>query len=654
MNSWDDLAKFLAVEIPPTTQPFSYVTLSKWVKEWAEGPIEGVETPLPPAEEKKEEPPIDNIGESGRVVIGNTKGKTYGKVTLFPEQQAVVNVLVEKYKKGEKSFLNDGDTGSGKTYIAGAFICELLALGVGDNPFKTAPIQIYTAKTVRQSYRKVLREMGILDKCQVMSYSDLTSSTATGMFKKKEDFYQEGVLHYDWFPTAIPDIVIFDECHKLMNVDSQCTKAARGMYVTKQHPITLHMSATPFVKVNDAGTFVVSMRKAFPQLGYGQVVTSPGFKDFAQIICEEPDKPNTAAMKRLKEALSSNVISTPRVKWPSWQVNASWVVDFENDRDREVYNSAFRRYQENCKKSGKNSDFGSLEFWVLLTQFRKTVEPLRAPAIVRRILSNIDNRKVTVVASAFKQIIISILFEMIEKKLLTRKQISVIWGGMKKFRPELVLSRERLDYLVKHMHEWTDQDRICVEETLRFMDDQLFNDETPEEQEYRHNKLREFGLFSAQNEIQRQLEVDKCQEGEAKLVLMTLAAGGVGLSLDRNNPSLWERELLITPVYNGREVRQGMGRLNRRKTEPGPVYQYVTYMGGTYEETHVMPRMEEKFACLGAFSGKNMFIAPDPNEEVKAIARRTREQIERDAQLDGSQVSGAASPEEEEEEEDES
>ncbi len=602
LPSWDVLAARLNISIPESyyKEVFSAVTLRRFLNYWID---EDPET-------------FARKPESTRVLkydLDNIPRPFYGKVQLFPEQQYIIQPILDKILQPDgTAVLQDCRTGGGKTFVSAAICAELFKSSVFDSDeWLETPtlIRVYTPKAVRIQYYRVFCDCGLKEyiddgRIVIDNYAALYSSRSVELLREVYDSFND-ITTVKWHGVARPYLTILDECHVLANPGTKQTKAIRALANDGKRTHFIHFSATPFVKVNDTETFVATVRRP---LWHGKVVDSSNFKLFAADHAADPSKPNVEAIKRVRATLSNHIISMPYVKWPSRQVNSVVVCDFSTERDREVYNAAYKRWQDAAAKLGK-SPSSKFEAWIALGQFSKAAEPLRAHYFTNKIISNFRAKsKATIIATRFKSTIIKTLHQLIQAGL-TRRDISIIWGGVDRVNPDNLMDYNEAVALLQSSAIPDDKTFRRIEATLDFYEDRIMAGETEEEQAERHALLHSWGLFGAQSADARQLEIDRFQSGESTVCLFTCAAGGTGLSLDKNRKSLLDREVYISPTFNGREAAQAMGRTVRRATVQPQVFQYMCFLRGTVEETMIMPIMDSKLACIAGMNKANLDMA---------------------------------------------
>lgn len=658
IKSWPAIEAMFNIKVPESwaSKPFTYINVASphgsFCSYWVMSVMARLEASVSAPVEVAHKAHIDKAVQ------------TFGEITLHPEQQGVHNGIMDALfgPRGEKAVLFDGATGSGKTPVGLSIICELVKRGVlalPENRFRLHPFMIFCPKGVAEHWRREAERMGLgklvaTKKILIFTDTSFNTNDKSIYMQEEENFITEEV-HDVWNPILTPVFTIIDECHRYVNRDTARTKAIVALKkACGDQGKFLCLSATPFEKVNDLFMFTFLCDKDF----MGVRVNESSFKYFATLLDATPQKPNREAMKRARNVLASNIVSAPYIKPKFKAVNVVWIVDFENDRARQIYKSAHERLQEARRKAGKNTMFGQFQALVALNDYRYTVEPLRAWALAERAAENYKaGTFATVIGGAFKEVLTTVAYILIDKHHIPREHISVIWGGKKEFRPEDILSQEELNGILGHpdpMSLFKDHSLLRkVRITLRYLQDKHEHMESAEEQSIRHAKMKELRLVGKQSDNTRQLEIDKFQDGTSRICLFTNASGGIGLSLDRSKDFLLPREGLFTPVYSGKEFQQVLGRLVRRQSLSDAI-QRICMMAGTVEEYHVAPILDEKLKCIAEITNRNFdcvdLLSRDVDGGLAHIVPRDIAQATKDAELDDTIVD--ARPDEDDDDDD--
>jgi hypothetical protein len=652
LKSWTDIERLFNLAVPQTFKdmPWSYANLSIFKTFW----ISNVEQRLqllttPTTSEPK--------------VIINKDVSKFGTFTLYPEQEGCYRSIYEAFTERKyQAILQDGFTGAGKMIIGCAVIKKWVddgMLDLADVKFRLHPIIIFTPKIVAETWRRTIEAFGLgklLARQTIRIFNDSEFPTREGqLFVQEHEDMTTGEVSLIWNPIMCPKIAILDESHRYVNPKSYRTKCIRALVQCKMDKHIAWMSATPMETINNSYLFAIACNAEL----LGMKVTHETFKYFAGLLDATPQKPNREAMKRLRQVLSPYIFSIPYVKPKFKAINMVQLIDFECAQHQQIYESAHQRYIEACSKAGKNTMYGSFEKAIALANYRKTVEPLRAYWIADRIAYNYKRQVASAVGTAFKETITNVAWLLSSKYNIPRERISIIWGGKKEYKPENLLSKEQLDDLLKDpgmtLIKRCQEDKTLrkqITTTLRYMQDRDEHSETISEQAIRHNRLRELKLVGTQSANQRQIEIDKYQNGESIAALFTNASGGIGLSFDKYKPELWKREGLFTPVYSGKEFQQVLGRLVRRASIED-ADQLICMMRGTVEEYHVAPILDEKLKCIAEITNRNFDIIELLLRTDSKIPTRVRDHNEAvvDAEKDNTVVSDIISSTEEDEDE---
>lgn len=659
LRSWEDIEKHFSLKVDSLfkSKEFNFANFSTFREVYKNS----VEARLVASTDTHR----DKVQEK---ILIDKNVSTFGDVTLFPEQEGCFKAIRDALfiKRTAKAAYQDGTMGSGKTYIAAALLAwKIHVQGALKDPLlslKPHPFMIFTPKGVVEHWKRILEAYGLGEyvakrKIYVFSNGEFTTDIGDMFCPLIEDDIT-GDVHYEWNPVLTPDFGILDEAHNYIRPETARTQRILAMIyaMRKSRPpgSVLFMSATPGEKVNDFRTFAIAVDTDF----MGFRVNADTFKQFASMLDKEPNKPNREAMKRARNVLSPFIFSIPYVKPKFKAINTVWVVDFLSDGHRKIYSSAHERYVEACRKSGKNTAWGRFQVFIELNNYRKTVEPLRAGHLAARAAENYHSGKLaTAIGCAFKETVAETVFQLVDRYNISRDHISIVWGGKRQYKTEDLLTREEIDKILREGGlERLIADRALLKRvrlTLRYLQDQHEHEESPEMQAHRHQRLYDLGLLGKQGDNARQIEIDKFQDGSSRICIFTLASGGVGLSFDRDKESLLPREGLFTPVYNGKEFQQVLGRLVRRASLSDAI-QRIVMMKGTVEEYHVAPILDEKLKCIAEITNRNFDIIDLLQRDAPSVAPKLRniDQASIDAEKDDTIVTDFIDKKDDEDEDD--
>jgi hypothetical protein len=642
LRNWDALSTSLGVRIPEcyTRQNISFDLVRQFADFW----VNSVETRME-VTSMDHNPPVVPIAKSEAEL-------TFGSVKLYPEQAGCFLAVRDALwtNRTHRAVMNDGGTGSGKTFLAGALIAEVFKQGhhidqgippmyqkmLANLPYR---VLIITRKSIIPQYKAVLERFGLGqylrdNRIVVTNYNQLSSQFADIFVKEKFNPYT-GASELEFISGFKPYLVIYDECQGLRNRDTQQTRFVLAMNAIEDPPLQVFMSATPWVTVNDCRTFVIAAKHEY----MGARISASNFDTFAGAHAARPDKPNKEAAKRLRKTLAPYIFSFPKIKWPHKAINQVLITEFETDTDRELYNKAYTVFLERKAKTGQNTAFGRFDEFVAIGQFRKTAEPLRVGTLIKESIAQLANGKSVIIGCAYRETVARYVHRMIYQHGFKRSDISIIWGGKRAWKQDQLLDQSALQTLFDRMasgDELDDDERKALIETTNYITERLMSGETDAEQAKRLAEMTELGLTGTQDPYTRQQEIDNFQSGRSRICIFTLAAGGVGLSLDHDRPTTLPRVGYFTPVYSGPEAQQALGRAVRRGTL-SDTEQYLVYMAGTIEE-QVAAAMDTKLACIAEMTG-NFFnlLELDTAKVHLGSTFRTKDQVLADSELDTAQ-----------------
>lgn len=200
--------------------------------------------------------------------------------------------------------------------------------------------------------------------------------------------------------------------------------------------------------------------------------------------------------------------------------------------------------------------------------------------------------------------------------------IAAIWVAKLKYRQTSELLRKKqtarraIDLIKTHNRQIIIASNFV--ETLRAMWKELT--------EFHHLKKDQIGfVVGSQNELERQKMVDNFQCGKIGVLLATLKAGGVGLSLHHCQPEARPRHVLLPPTWSGIELVQMLGRAHG-PTSLSTTHQDVIWLKDTIE-VDVAARVKERFSCLKEIVTKKESWVDLFNKEAKDLTQADNEKI---------------------------
>lgn len=115
-------------------------------------------------------------------------------------------------------------------------------------------------------------------------------------------------------------------------------------------------------------------------------------------------------------------------------------------------------------------------------------------------------------------------------------------------------------------------------------------------------------IVGGQSEKERQAQIDKFQRGDADIMLFTMTAGGVGISLHHDRTTSRPRHVILPPTWSAIDLVQALGRAHRL-TSLSPTTQEILWYGDTVEDK-VKVVVERKTKCLSkAIIAREQFVS---------------------------------------------
>jgi len=465
-------------------------------------------------------------------------------------EQLVYNLT----REGHAANMLRARVGLGKTYILCKAIRDLLAQGWFNDKPSPYPVIWLTAATVVEQTQRVLDSYGLGKKVFVTNYDQLRSEFGEIWLKTYSEHERgELVIKYAWTDPLVSKLVIFDECQKLKNTDSQQSRICLAL--TKV-PGTrfIFSSASPFTRVCEAKNFAVSTRHRY-KFGWSMIdLDERHWPDFAQWIAgnTDPAEHSPTACKRLREELNKYFVEPKGVQSKYHSRNGCCLINFQSPTEAEFYNAAYARYIEELAKIDRDAPGGIAAIWVAILKFRQAAELIKAPHLALAAWESVKAGKAAVVVCNFRATLAKVCETLHKSFKVSRDEISMVWGGLGKAKPDA--------------------------SSPYYVDESLDLDLGP------------------QSRKARQKEIDRFQSGKSLYCLFTFKSGGVGLSLHHAKAGLRPRETFVSTTYSAIELVQSFGR-SHRITSLSDTVQTVLFYRGTIEE-QVADKVAIKLKCL--------------------------------------------------------
>lgn len=390
------------------------------------------------------------------------------------------------------------------------------------------------------------------------------------------------------------------------------------------------------------------------------VVTLENWAEFAAKVSYpgHPDDLNEAAVARLMDALGGYAYVAKNVRPQFKARNRIQLIDFLTAEDRKSYALAWEEFQEKKRKlEGDGAANYRHQILLELLIFKMKAELLKAPVLAREMYLARQNGFAPICAVNYKQTIAKVVQILIEDYNVSRDDISLIWGGDKRFDmrdDERLSQKEITSYLISVAQDMNKYDKRKHKKIQMQMEADVAG---------LSNLPKEWRL-GAQSSKQRQDEIDRFQADKSTYCFFTFKSGGVGLSLHHSDDLTKEkvrrkpgsgyayvedipripilpRKVFVTPTYSAMELVQGLGR-GARITSLSDTEQIITFFINTIE-THVAMKVSQRLKCLrSAVRAKERWDLDD------AIWDGDTSSLGRDTKLIESPSDAIAEPDEEE------
>jgi len=538
-------------------------------------------------------------------------------------------------KQGHTADLNIGKTGDGKTFYAGQLIRWFLDSGFLELHQTVSPWQIlYVTKAsiVEQTKEDLNIHFGIdtIKECYVTNYEQLRSSLGSNMIDQVSVVSGGAATKtFVWRHFVNPLVIVWDECHSLKNKDSTQSQIAQAFNNLKMPTFQIFMSATPFSKVEQAICFAVATKKKF-HIGFGEVpISNENFPQIAKKIASPNDinEFDKGAIKRLLKEFSPYITTFKNVRRKFKGILNTLPIDFETEEERLQYKKAWDTYlEEKARIEGSSDGIKNSRFLILVQflKFRQAASMIKSRYVARRMYEDWCKGFAPVYAVDFKGSVAKTLLYLHNDYNIPRSKISVIWGGDKAFggHEEKYSKEEIHNVLAACMRGETIEMKVLKEITnqLSFQSAGLGN--IPPELD-----------LGPQNPDKRWREIKRFQTGKSEFCFFTFKAGGAGLSLHQNKPTLRPRRQYNAPVYNEMEMIQAEGRTAREGSLSNTEITTLVYRNTI--EVPVVQRVMDKRQCSAAVSGHGHAEGTSDNLINKELSAQLEDEMKKIAALLG-------------------
>jgi len=500
--------------------------------------------------------------------------------------------------------------GSGKTYILGSVISNLLEAGIVERCKSISPWPIFyvTAASIVEQSEEVLKyDFGLdtVNTVQVVNIEFFRTKFG-GMLVKRQMVVvnNEAAESFTWVPNLLPALIVWDESQMLAREQAIQTKIACAVAdAMNENPnktklcYQIDSSATPFSRVVEAKHFVVASGIEFEYRGHKRPVTNTNWTTFARQIASpfDPELYSVEAIKQLANFMEPYIVRIDAINPEHKAYNSVMAMNFKSKEQADYYYNALKRYNEEKARLESDGNLNAAQLRIALlatfTILRKAAEYCKCEQIAEWMNFTYKKGFAPLVVVAFKGTITKVVRILIEEYGWTREEISLIWGGStetlskkKKVAKRIMENKEMMEQIMGDLGVSLEDLGVRLEDMEQKTDEQLLFEKV--------HKL------SSQSIDQRHEEKMRFQRQDSKGMLITFKAGGKGLSAHHEHkyPKAKPRRTLLSPVYSEKEMIQGLGR-GPRITSASDTYQVMCYFARTIEED-VKERFIMKAKCM--------------------------------------------------------
>lgn len=476
------------------------------------------------------------------------------KEKLFAEQWDGLCKAAYYYGVRKQNCQVIAPTGQGKTY----YIAGLLRILVDYFPDRFdfchpnnighgLPILITPPKVVSQTMQ-VLNEFGVM--AMVTTLAALRNTLGKSVVEFRTVVINGQPTVYPFFLMhCSPLMMIVDESQQVKNEDSTQSQIIESCAACG---IPTHfMSATPYSRVSQAKIIACAIAPEIPNPADPNArafhLTGKIWPSFAKSLCPDGYAPtdwSPSALRALQFYLEPYTIRWA-IPYPHRVLTKIVSCEFATDAEQDSYNEVFNEWNEIRLAREQDPLVGVIAELVALQKFNQRAEELRAPHLVK---AGVE------------------LWLRREKEALNnkkKKRISVIFGFAYK----------------------TSMDR-AAEALKAILGEAEFN--------------KKVAIICGGKNCDA--DKDFFQADKKPFLLLTIACGGAGLSLDNNEYNRRQRYMFCSAVWNDIQMAQLAGRTQRLKTKSAS-YMYIMYYKNT-KEYEKLQKVLYKVRCLKEITTK--------------------------------------------------
>lgn len=491
---------------------------------------------------------------------------------------------------------------------------------------------------------------GLTHPISLISFEELSTIDGRKWFTEYTTTeFENQVTRYRW-KNIPPDLVIVDESHKFKKPH---VKKSKYLAAFLDFPSTkwLFTTATPAHDAENCWLYLSTSGIKWK----GKPISVTHVREIISTVIgpdESIKKTGNAGMEALKDFMKP-IINLPPAD-PATSIARNELVFIplptENKTLLAVYQQAMQRWFE-AKERAQEEPSALGEQMAQFTILTQAAELMTVPHWTNEAIKAINAGQAYVCGLKYQEPLRQLCLALIkageEGKInipgFGRDHISVIFGGKKVIFEKDVYKPSEWATMRTRLMQWealpedqketsplklTAKEKTKLKNTAQYYVDSLKLDKTTEEFDEQGELILKYRL-NKQSKSQRQEEIDRFQDGRTVVCLFTLASGGTGLDLDKQEPHVRDRVMDATICFYAEEFGQAFGRCVRIATLQPIVHQRMTFFAGTIMANHVAPVLSRKLKNLAKFS-----MSGDDLADMLAV-KTTLKDLQEDAAMKG-------------------
>jgi hypothetical protein len=336
------------------------------------------------------------------------------------------------------------------------------------------------------------------------------------------------------------------------------------------------------------------------------IVTIDNWSSVAQQIAYPGDafSPDENAVKRAVALLGPSFYQMDPIPETFKLRNRIRCIDFVSSKDRDFYNAALSRWM----RADMEARAGLCSFALMRIEdlkLRQAAETLKAPIMADLLFNQVAQGFSAVAGVCFKDSLVEIVNNLVHKKNVDPKSISILWGGF--------TAKERQ----RKAAEQEVSSRLTESQIKELIDDDLYDEVLATYGQ--SNKLDlsaiDKKLLCLQTAETRDGQVQKFQSNRAKYCIFTLPVGREGLNL-HDETGTAPRRGVYGLCYSDKATVQIVRRIHRVTSKSDTFGEFLAF--NDTRDINVAMRVSEKLKALRHSSAGNfddLLFTNKPNDD---------------------------------------